>query len=385
MRILFSVHTYLPDQNGVQNVTTYLAEGLANKGCEVHVITGNKNGRVETEVINGVVIHRIEAKTTMFSYSGDKEKYITLINEIKPDIFIPVCTQSWTLDWLPKDIDKLPGRKILYTHGYSGLTSKLVLEKGLSIYSLKSIVAYMIFKIRWHIYYLSLYKKLKKYDYVTYLCETDAGYLYAEKHKLPNSLVIENGVEERFFSHFRKCVTNNKLNIVCVSNYTTIKNQLSLINAFYKMKKPSELYLLGSSRTKYMERLVEAKKIHDQKYGKKEVHFLLGRPRDEITEVLAKCNVFATTSKFEAYPIAVFEAMAVGLPVVAYDAGNLKTVPGIEIVQNEEQLADVFDSFASGERDYGNLAQLMQNYTIEHNRIEGIIDSFYLRLCNLKG
>ena len=46
MKIVFTTHTYYPEKNGVQVVTEYLAEGLAKKGHEVHIIT---------EMLSGVI------------------------------------------------------------------------------------------------------------------------------------------------------------------------------------------------------------------------------------------------------------------------------------------------------------------------------------------
>ena len=42
MKIVFAVHTYYPERNGVQAVTQYLAEGLARRQHDVLVITEKK-------------------------------------------------------------------------------------------------------------------------------------------------------------------------------------------------------------------------------------------------------------------------------------------------------------------------------------------------------
>ena len=50
MRILIAVHTYWPDNNGVQMVTQYIAEGLA-KSNEVMVVTELKDGYCRTKTL----------------------------------------------------------------------------------------------------------------------------------------------------------------------------------------------------------------------------------------------------------------------------------------------------------------------------------------------
>ncbi len=55
--------------------------------------------------------------------------------------------------------------------------------------------------------------------------------------------------------------------------------------------------------------------------GRERVH-LLGM-RDDIPEILAAADVFALSSDWEGLPLAVIEAMAAGLPVVATDVGSV--------------------------------------------------------------
>ena len=42
MKILFAVHSYYPEKDGVTIVTRYLAEGLANRGHYIAVVTEDK-------------------------------------------------------------------------------------------------------------------------------------------------------------------------------------------------------------------------------------------------------------------------------------------------------------------------------------------------------
>lgn len=56
------------------------------------------------------------------------------------------------------------------------------------------------------------------------------------------------------------------------------------------------------------------------------VHWLGSLSPSELAEILHASDVFLLTSQFEGMPIGVLEALACGLPVVATDTGEIKTV-----------------------------------------------------------
>ena len=51
MKIVVAVMSYYPHEGGVQTVTKYLAEGLAEKGHEVVVMTVRSAEKSHTEVL----------------------------------------------------------------------------------------------------------------------------------------------------------------------------------------------------------------------------------------------------------------------------------------------------------------------------------------------
>ncbi len=61
------------------------------------------------------------------------------------------------------------------------------------------------------------------------------------------------------------------------------------------------------------------------------VHFAGQVPRDDVGGYLHACHIFALNSRYEGLPHVLLEAMAVGLPVIAADAGGCR-----EVVQHGE-------------------------------------------------
>lgn len=109
MNILFTVNTYKPHLDGVQFVTSYLAEGLAARGHRVELITYAVKGAAEEETINGVHVIRRDVRTVHMRHLGDKKGYQSYIlsrqNEF--DAIINIGTQSALTDWMLPIIKKL--------------------------------------------------------------------------------------------------------------------------------------------------------------------------------------------------------------------------------------------------------------------------------------
>ena len=104
--------------------------------------------------------------------------------------------------------------------------------------------------------------------------------------------------------------------IVSVGRLTRQKNPKALVDAIAKLPK-AKLLLVGQGE------LENELKNHPR------VH-LLG-VRHDIPEILSSCDIFALASVWEGLPLAVVEAMAAGIPVVATSVGCLP-----ELVQHEK-------------------------------------------------
>ncbi len=85
----------------------------------------------------------------------------------------------------------------------------------------------------------------------------------------------------------------------------------------------------------------ELRRLADELGVSRRVHWLGWR--DDLPHVLSACDVLALTSADEGTPVAVIEALALGLPVVAADVGGLKEMvagqAGARLFQPESQAA----------------------------------------------
>ena len=98
MNIIFTVHTYWPNKDGVQYVTQYLAEGLAKKGHYITVFVSVKNKEdIGEEVYNGVRIIRVYLYARYSVFVKGKNKFVKrfLFEASKADAIIIFAWDSW--------------------------------------------------------------------------------------------------------------------------------------------------------------------------------------------------------------------------------------------------------------------------------------------------
>jgi len=387
MKILFAVHTYYPEHNGVQFVTQYIAEGLAVDN-QVSVITGvskdtSTTEYLNTEEINGVLIQRIYVQLGKgHVFSGDKKKYLQIIEKYRPDIFICVCTQSWTFDWIINYLDEIKCKKVLYTHGFSAYMGHYPF--------LRDVIGAHIFALYnhmyWNWYYKRCWKYLKKFDLVTYLSKSSSSYSYSIKYNLVNSLILGNAVDDRMFE---QCSLNNRkksqeIGFIYVANYDENKNQQMALEAFYKaITGDATLTLIGTKRNKYYQNLLGINCNLAKKYGNKGVSILVGISRDEIMCIEANSDVFICSSKHEEFPIMLCEAAAKGLAIISTNVGNISSFPNVDVVNDINEMADCITIYSNNRNKRVEAGESLRNYAQMHFREYDKINQFEKALYKL--
>lgn len=349
MRILFAVHTYEPEANGVQMVTKYLAEGLA-KRHEVFCLTDRKLGAdgnllPEAEMINGVQVYRRQMTDEETSDDEHRNRYMAIVRDVNPDVLIVVCTQIWTFDLIKNHLDLISCKKILYTHGFSHLkwTVRNVLKNNFSRGTLRAIPTELRYVKHGHDYYKDLAPILAKFDVVTYLSETDDSYKWAQDHELKNSVVITNACDDWFFDNAKKSYEldtvdlGHELTFIYVANYERRKNQKLLVEAFCKANiADARLIMLGRGDKEYFSQM--------QQMASDNIIVEYAVPREKVLEYYLQADVAVTTSRWEAFSITLCEAAALGLPIISTDVGNARLFDGLVLANSVDEIASAMKS-----------------------------------------
>lgn len=385
MRILFAVHTYEPEANGVQMVTKYLAEGLAKK-YEVFCLTDQKNdvnGNLlpEAELINNVQVYRRKMTDEESSEDEHRNRYMAIIRDVNPDVLIAVCTQIWTFDLIKNHLDLITCKKILYTHGFSHLnwTVRKVLKKNISKGTLRAIPTELKYVKRGFDYYKNLAPILAKFDAVTYLSDTDDSYKWAQEHGLNNSVVITNACDDWFFDNAKKSYEfddveeGHELTFIYVANYERRKNQKLLVEAFCKANiDNSRLVMVGRGDKEYYSQVQQL--IAEKLQG--ESNRILAEynvPREKVLEYYLQADVAVTTSHWEAFSITLCEAAALGMPIISTDVGNASYFSGILLANSIDEIASEMMKMSdvSAREEHG---RKLYNYAVSNCKVESRVE-----------
>lgn len=348
MKIFFAVATYWPMQDGVANITGYLAEGLADKGHEVMVLTGMQGSGGELlrrEIHHHVQIERMNIYVRWpMQIRGMDEKssrkiYFQKIQEFAPDVLVVVCSQTWTFDWLMPYLDRLPCPKVFYSHGYSRWKEHYDYKEKLRCRNILGVIE----EYKCKRYYDRLYKYIARYDKAIYLSKDSNSAVYAQKHHLNNGIILENAIDDIFFEpHMRHEygeIAKEKISYLYVANYNENKNQEMLLKAYGRARiGVSRLIFAGYGENDYLNRL---KKQAEEMIGEsleKEVEFYVHIPRERVIALYKEADVFVCTSKSETWSIVAHEAAATAMPVISTDVGIYGEMDGALIIHSDAEL-----------------------------------------------
>lgn len=389
MKIMFLASSYWPSQDGVSQVTQYLAEGLAKKH-EVFLIATRKSYS-EADEHNGVKIERIHAMRNQYTcqYYGEKKRVRDSILHYQPDILIIVNIQYWGFDWFKRELDQLPGKKMLMTHGSTILREYDVWTKIREIRFRRQILADLLavrIEHYWKKYKEALPGDIAGFDLVSYLFAGDVFYRYMQKFDLHNAMILENATNDFFFDRKAYMVDEKKeIVFINVSSYEERKNQKMVLQAYHEANFPNtRLILIGSEETQYCRELVEMKeKMESVPDFNGCVDIYVGLTRDKVLEIYKSADVYVSASSWEAMSISICEAAAAGLLILSTNVGHVAQIPGVLFFDSEEELRELM-SRACREPDIRRENGMRANaYAEENYRIQKKVDLLESALIEL--
>lgn len=302
---------YWPVIGGLETWTKEIAERLS-KGADVFVITGKVKGRPKREVLNGVKIYR----TGLYS-----------LQNLSYSSFVYILTTLPFLLLLSRRIIKKEKVNLLHCQGF---LSSLVGWRLGGRFHLPYIITVQRIETKKGFWRKKVYKEAK-----VCIAASSAIKNYFREIGCQNIEVIPNGIDLARFQGLsrererRLLGLTDEFAVITVARLEKVKGVDYLIKAFSILIKKisrAKLFVVGDgSERKQLEGLVL-----DLGLGEK-VRFLGEVPNKEIPQYLAAADCFCLPSRREGFGIAVLEAMAAGVPVVATKVGG---VP--DIIENQK-------------------------------------------------
>jgi glycosyltransferase involved in cell wall biosynthesis len=203
--------------------------------------------------------------------------------------------------------------------------------------------------------------------------------------------VIPNGIDFKKFSSGNKIKIQqefrlkNKIVLGVVSRLIDVKNHTELIRNFYELdKKYDDLVLLIVGDGPLMDDLKKLAKSLELD------NVIFTGNRKDIADLLSAMDIFLFPSKFEGWPNVVGEAMAAGLPVLAYPVGDMKNIiknnyNGIISEQNSAAFLKYADQLIENKEKRETLANNAKKTIKENFSVESMVrkyEQFYISILN---
>jgi glycosyltransferase involved in cell wall biosynthesis len=291
---LLYITTNLQGSGGLSRILSvklnYLIETY---GYTIHVITtNNKSDTFFYDFDNRIVFHKIDIKNFGFRHLLKYKMLLQdIVNEINPNIIIN-CDNGFKGTLLPYLINTKE-TFVYERHGSRQINNFTLIE------SLKKNFANLI-----------LDRSLYKYNAFIVLNDQDG-----KDWKTDNIIVISNPL---WFSSPQK---QNKLQnkVVVAIGRHSIEKQFDILIKIWKkvvVEYPDwTLKIYGETDgEKTIEKLVQQLNMNN--------HVKLYAPIKNIDEVYCNASILLNTSSSEAFGLVIVEAMAFGLPVIAFDSAS---------------------------------------------------------------
>jgi glycosyltransferase involved in cell wall biosynthesis len=306
MRVLLTVERYAPAIGGAERVVQRVAEGLAGRGHDVHVLTG---GERSIERLNDVSVHRLPLSgNAARGIRGEVREPLELIERVAPDVLFNYAAQTWTTDVCFSLLDRsIRPQMVLAPCGFSGLGAR-----------------------RYADYFRALPARLRAYDAVVLHSEVYQDWAFCRRAGVERMVVIPNGADPAADGDAVRAGLDRPL-VVTVGSHVLSKGHAAFARAIGGLAASRDV--LGAivappRRGLGAVRGCGATCAARARIHKRHLHVVDGSVAGAAGEWVAAADLFLFTSTIECAPLVILEAMAAGVPWISYDVGNVSELAG---------------------------------------------------------
>jgi glycosyltransferase involved in cell wall biosynthesis len=367
MNILQTAPDYPPLVSGVPEVVRQISEGLATRGHEVHVATGAVSGSPQTEVRNGVTIHRFDVHGSFVKgIYGDKGSYVEFVKSRQWDLVASHCSQTWSTDLLFEIEPTTPS--IFVAHGLT-YTDPIYRD-----------------------YYRSLAEWLRKKKTMVSLSAIGIDDEdFRRDYGLADAVIIRNGVDKHEWETpalgVRKAWGRDREPwLLNVSVHSPVKSHELLFDVMSRVRsKHVNMHLTQIGRAH------SARKWNAGKLGirggcyyacklrslfEPSISLMEDIPRELTVSAIKEADIMVHPSNWEASPLVILECMAAGTPFVAFDVGCIREHAGGIVVRSTAEMVDAVIELMNDGRHRKDLGEQGKRCIAERHDWEKVVDAY---------
>lgn len=352
LRILYTIPNF--DTAGSGKIVYDLAKTLDQTKFEVIIACRHDNGSLFKTVESlGLPIFIINSTTPLRPYSTLLKRLHAFRLFLKEQQVDLVHSWNWSSDWTEPLACKLSKVPFVYTKKNMGW--------GTIHWKLRSFLSHFIITVNRDMATFFPYKK--------------------------NQELIPFGLDCNYHSAttFPKDRNSEVFKIITVANLVPVKNIDILIQALRLLEHlPIQLDILGEDSTVYA---TDLKKLVKDLGLESKVIFL-GK-REDVRPFLAKADLYLISSDKEGMPMALVEAMAMGVPVLGAKISGVKDIlskfPDLMFQPNDAiELANKIENFyRETPEEQALLGKALRTYCVKHFSMQSFIEAhetLYLKL-----
>lgn len=355
IKILYTIPNF--DTAGSGKVLYDLAKGLDTEKFEVDIACKNNKGAFFKEVeALGLPIHIIDMTVAPRPYFNLLFRVKPFRSFVKQNRFDLVHSWHWSSDWTEVLAARLGGSKYVYT--------KKAMTWGNLHWKIRSYLSNFIITINTEMSNYFPYKKQQK--------------------------LIPLGLDTEYYNPdlFAKKEERAIFKIITVANLVPVKGIEVLIRAIQFLNNSNiHLEILGDDMGFYADSLKQ--QVKD--FGLENQISFLGKHTD-VRPFLAQADLYVIPSKKEGMPMALVEAMTMGVSVLGSDISGinfvLKDFPELlfEASNSKELTEKILSFYSKTQSERQELGQKLRDYCVGHFSMEKFIkahEKLYAQLVKM--
>jgi glycosyltransferase involved in cell wall biosynthesis len=324
VRLLATVERYAPAIGGAERVVQRVAEGLAARGHDVHVLTG---GAPEEVQLGGVHVHRVPVSgNEVRGVEGDAAAVLDTIERIQPDVLFNYAAQTWATDCCFALLDRRERpRMVLAPCGFSGLGKR-----------------------RYRDYFAAMPARLRAYDALVLHSTVYQDWSFARDARVERMFVLPNGADAPL-PRDPAPHTDGRAVAVTVGSHVVTKGHAQFARTVRRLgrKRPLEGVIVAPPR-RGLDALRGCELACAARSRVQALRVVDGSVPGAVQREIAAADLFLFTSRVECAPLVILEAMAAATPWVSYDVGNVSELQGGIVATDRRELVKAAQAILAG-------------------------------------